>query len=112
MKHWFNEDILFRLTVLSVGNDNRTENHCRAGHETGDVYEFGYGCPKDFCQKSMIQLFPILEAARSGGDLRNLGGNKVNEKEFVCPDGVVRFKLEVLPHTENENFHTGGFYRE
>jgi len=37
-----------------------------------------------------------MEAARSGGDLRNLGGSDKHIMEFECPEGVVRFKLEAF----------------
>ncbi len=39
-------------------------------------------------------LFPIMEAVRSGGDLRNLGGFERYTMEFDCPDGIVRFRIE------------------
>ena len=38
-----------------------------------------------------------MEAARAGGDLRNLGGDSATSIRFCCPDGVVTFQLE----TEN-----------
>jgi len=37
-----------------------------------------------------------MEAVRSGGDLRNIGGSGKHVMEFDCPDGVVRFKLEAI----------------
>ena len=41
----------------------------------------------------MLKVFPIFEAVRSGGDLRNLGGAGEHEMEIVCPDGVVKFRI-------------------
>lgn len=43
----------------------------------------------------MLKLFPVMEAARAGGDLRNLGGDTENSITLCCPDGVVTFHLEV-----------------
>ena len=57
-----------------------------------------------------MMMFPIMEAVRSGGDLRNIGGGDAYAKELVCPDGCVIFRLTArkLGH---ENFHTGGLWR-
>lgn len=96
MKHWFNEEYCFKITVLSIKPDNEPVNHCRNGHEVGDEFTCEYGCPDKFCSKSMLKLFPLMEAIRSGGDLRNLGGRDKYIMEFDCPDGVVRFRLEAL----------------
>ena len=38
-------------------------------------------------------LYPLMEAVRSGGDLRNVGGSDKYEKDIVCPDGCVMFRL-------------------
>ena len=38
-------------------------------------------------------LYPLMEAIRSGGDLRNVGGSSKYEKDIVCPDGCVTFRL-------------------
>lgn len=96
MKNWYKEDYSFKITVLSVKPDNKPENHCRNGHEVGDEFTCEYGCPERFCSKSMLKLFPLMEAVRSGGDLCNLGGSDRHIIEFDCPDGVVRFKLEAI----------------
>lgn len=69
---WYKEDWQFQITVLSLEPDNKP-TRCRNGHEVGDQYNCTYGCPGEFCSKSMLKAFPIMEAARSGGDLRNLG---------------------------------------
>ncbi|MDF2686279.1 MAG: GCN5-related N-acetyltransferase, partial [Clostridia bacterium] len=94
MKRWYTEEYSFKITVLAVKPDNRPERHCRNGHEVGDEFFCEYGCPSGFCSKSMFKLFPLMEAVRSGGDLRKLGGIERSIMEFGCPDGVVRFRLE------------------
>jgi uncharacterized repeat protein (TIGR04076 family) len=96
MKNWYKEEYSFKITVASVGADNKPEN-CRNGHEVGDIYECGYGCPSGFCSKSMAKLFPLMEAVRSGGDLSNLlAGATKHSGKFYCPDGVVVFRLEAF----------------
>ena len=96
MHNWYkeNEEFRFKITVLKVGLDNNPVGHCRNGHEVGDTFVCEYGCPGGFCSKSMAKLFPLQEAVRSGGDLRNLGGSAQYTIEFCCPDGVVWFRLE------------------
>lgn len=95
MKRFIQEDCSFKISVIAGKNNNGVID-CRNGHEIGDTYTCEYGCPKDFCQKSMLKAFPIMEAARAGGDLRNLGGNTKDSIDFCCPDGVVTFCLEVI----------------
>lgn len=89
MKKKHKEKYSFRITVIKVRND------CRNGHEAGDTYVCEYGCPKDFCSKSIMKLFPYMEVVRSDGDLRNIRwkGTK-NTTEFWCPDNEVLFKFE------------------
>ncbi len=59
----------------------------------------------------MMMLFPLMEAVRSGGDLRNVGGDDRYGKTVVCPDGCVMFRLTAKP-LGNENFFVGGFWKE
>jgi len=92
MKSWYQEDWEFRIEIMAVGTDNKPTN-CRMGYEPGDAFTCQYGCPQDFCSKSMMKVFPILEAVRSEGDLRNLGGSGKHEMEIVCPDGIVKFRI-------------------
>ena len=61
------------------------------------------------CSKTMMMLYPLMEAVRSGGDLANLGGDGKYTKTIVCPDGCVIFRLTATP-LGNENFHQGGFW--
>ena len=115
MKKWYDEEYAWRIEVTGFVHGSRTENYCRNGEEIGDVYTCTYGCPVNqdghgVCSKAMMMMFPIMEAVRSGGDLRKLGGSGAYTKELVCPDGCVIFRMtaEKLDH---ENFHTGGFWR-
>ena len=94
MKRFFKEDFVFRITVVNGKKNSNGEIDCRNGHEIGDAYSCEYGCPADFCQKAMLKAFPIMEAVRAGGDLRNLGGDSATSIRFCCPDGVVTFQLE------------------
>lgn len=124
MNKWYNEEYSFTIEVIAVSHDNKTENHCRNGDEVGDIYRCTYDCPvnqygRGICQKSMMLIFQMLEAVRSGGDLRKIGGyspmgNVIDNplcKEFVCPDGVVTYRLTAEKLNDN-NFHTGGFYKD
>lgn len=95
MKRFIAEGTAFEITVTG-GKANRSGAlDCRNGHEVGDSYICEYGCPADFCQKAMLKAFPIMEAARAGGDLRMLGGEAADTMDFCCPDGVVQFQLKV-----------------
>ena len=96
MKRWMQEDVSFVLTVVDGKKNADGRLDCRNGHEIGDVYRCEYGCPADFCQKSMLKAFPIMEAVRAGGSLRNLGGGSDRRIRFCCPDGVVIFELEAI----------------
>lgn len=116
MNKWYDEEYGFTIEVTAVSHDNSTVNHCRNGEEVGDVYKCTYDCPvnaqgRGICQKSMAVLFPVMEAVRSGGDLRNLGGDSSLSKELLCPDGVVKYRL-TAQRLGGENFHTGCFYKE
>ena len=92
MKKWYQEDWRFKIEVLSVGRENKAEE-CRLGLEPGDTFECAYGTPPDFCPTSFIKIFPAMEVVRCDGDLRNLGGDCPCEITFICPDGVVLFKV-------------------
>lgn len=114
MKKWYDEEYEFRIEVTGFAKGNRTEHYCRNGEEIGDVYTCTYGCPvnaagEGICSKAMMVLFPVMEAVRSGGDLKNLGGSGKYTKEVMCPDGCVQFRLTARPRG-GENFHRGGFW--
>ncbi len=96
MNRFIIEDVHFKITVVDGKNALLGRLDCRNGHEIGDSYACGYECPQDFCQKCMLKAFPIMEAARAGGDLRLLGGEEKDKMEFTCPDGTVTFLLEVF----------------
>ena len=90
------------------------ERYSSNGEEIGDVYKCTYGCPVNeegygICSKTMMMLYPLMEAVRSGGDLTKVVGDGKYSKTVVCPDGCVIFKLTAKP-LGNENFHTGGFW--
>lgn len=114
MKKWYAEEFEWEIEVIGFLRGDHTERYCRNGEEIGDKYTCTYGCPvnadgQGICSKTMTQMFPIMEAVRSGGDLRKIGGDGEYSKTIVCPDGCVIFKMTARK-TGNENFHTGGFY--
>lgn len=114
MKKWYAEEYEWTIEVTGFLRGDKTERYCRNGEEIGDVYTCTYGCPvnKDgqgICSKCMSVMFPIMEAVRSGGDLRKIGGSGQYTRDVVCPDGCVMFRLTAKP-LGNENFHTGGFW--
>ena len=92
MKKWYHEDWFFKIEVVRVGKENIAEE-CRLGLEPGDTFECAYETPSGFCPTSSLKIFPGMEVIRCGGDLQNIGGNSANETTFVCPDGVVLFKV-------------------
>ncbi|MGI6173595.1 MAG: TIGR04076 family protein [Christensenellales bacterium] len=102
MKKWYDEEYAFTVEVIGFLHGEHTEGYCRNGEEIGDRYTCTYGCPVNgdghgICPKTMMMLFPLMEAIRSGGDLTNLGGESNYDKTIVCPDGCVRFRLTATP---------------
>lgn len=113
MNKWYDEEYGFEVEVVGFLRGDTTVRYCRNGEEVGDRYACTYGCPvnadgQGICPKAMLLLFPLMEAVRSGGDLRNLGGDRY-VKDVVCPDGNVVFRLTARP-LGGENFFTGRFY--
>lgn len=92
MKPWYHEDWRFTIQVVHVGQEDQSEA-CRLGLEPGDTFDCAYGTPAGFCPTAYIKLFPCLEVVRCAGDLRNLGGTAPDETTWLCPDGVVLFRL-------------------
>jgi uncharacterized repeat protein (TIGR04076 family) len=92
VKKWYPEDWRFKIEVMRVGKENKAEE-CRLGLEPVDTFECTYGTPRDFCPTAFMKIFPAMEAARCGGDWRNFGTQSPLEMHFVCPDGVVSFKV-------------------
>jgi len=92
MKKWYPEDWHFKIEVTRVGKEDKAEE-CRIGLEPGDTFECAYGTPGDFCPTAFIKIFPAMEVARCGGDWRKFGGESQYKMDFVCPDGVVTFKV-------------------
>ena len=98
MKKWYDEEYEFQVEVTGFLRGDHTERYCRNGEEVGDKYTCTYGCPVNaqgwgICSKTMMMLYPLMEAVRSGGDLENLGGDGKYSKTIVCPDGCVMFRL-------------------
>ena len=98
MKKWYDEEYEWKIEVIGFLRGDHTERYCRNGEEVGDVYTCTYGCPVNaqgygICSKAMLQMFPIMEAVRSGGDLTRIGGSGPYTKDIVCPDGNVIFRL-------------------
>lgn len=116
MKKWYDEEYEFEIEVTGFLRGDHTERYCRNGEEIGDKYFCTYGCPVNkngygICSKTMMMLYPIMEAVRNGGDMTKIGGDSKYTKTIVCPDGCVMFRLTAKP-TGKENFHTGGFWKE
>lgn len=114
MKKWYDEEYEFDIEVVGFLRGDKTERYCRNGEEIGDKYTCTYGCPvnKDgqgICSKTMGVLFPLMEAVRSGGDLKNVGGDGKYTKTVVCPDGCVIFRLTAKP-TGKPNIFNGEFF--
>ena len=114
MKKWYDEEFEFTVEVTGYLRGDKPERYCRNGEEIGDRYTCTYGCPVNaqgygICSKTMLMLYPIMESLRSGGDLRNIGGDGPYEKTIVCPDGCVLFRLCAKP-LGSENFYRGKFY--
>ena len=94
MKTFISEDWIFTLTV--AGGKKRPDGRldCRCGFEEGDRFSCEYACPGGFCPKVLMKAFPMMEAVRSGGSLKALGGQSDHCLEFVCPDGVILLRLQ------------------
>ena len=111
MKKWYDEEYEFEVEVIGFLRGAHTER--RNVEEIGDRYSCTYGCPINaqgfgIWSKTMVMLYPIMEAVRSGGDLEKVGGDGRYSKTIVCPDGCVIFRLTAKP-LGNENFFTGKF---
>ena len=83
MKKWYDEEYEFTVEVTGFLHGDHTERYCRNGEEIGDVYKCTYGCPVNadgygICSKTMMMLYPLMEAVRSGGDLTKVGGDGEN----------------------------------
>lgn len=114
MKKWYDEEYEWEIEVIGFLRGNSTEHYCRNGEEIGDKYTCTYGCPvnadgQGICSKTMMIMFPIMEAVRSGGDLENIGVTSKYSKDIVCPDSCVMFRL-TSKKLGNENFYKGKFF--
>lgn len=116
MNKWYEEELQWEIEVLGYLRGDSAVGYCRNGEEIGDTYTCTYGCPvnkagQGICPKVMLLLYPLMEAARSGGDLIKLGGDGTYSKNVVCPDGCVLFRLTGKKVGE-QNFFTGDFLRQ
>ncbi len=114
MKKWLDEEYEFEIEVVGYLRGDKPEHYCRNGEEVGDKYTCTYGCPvnsqgQGICPKLMMVMFPVMEAVRSGGDLRNIGGEDRYTKTIVCPDGCVMFRLTAKPTGEPNCFRENMF---
>ena len=114
MKKWLEEEYAFEVEVIGYLRGAHPEHYCRNGEEIGDRYTCTYGCPVNgegcgICSKTMMMLYPLMEAVRSGGDLENLGGDGKYSKVIVCPDGCVMFRLTAKPLGNPNPFRSGCF---
>jgi uncharacterized repeat protein (TIGR04076 family) len=109
MKKWYDEEFEWEIKVIRFLHGNDTVGYCRNGEEIGDTYITTYGCPvnkngQGICSKVISIMFPIMEAVRAGGDLRNIGGSDTYTKDVVCPDGCVVFRMTAKRTNENNFF--------
>ena len=114
MKKWLDEEYEFEVEVTGYLRGDKPEGLCRNGEEIGDKYSCTYGCPVNqegfgICSKTMMMLYPLMEAIRSGGDLRNVGGSDRHVKDIVCPDGCVMFRLTARRIGEGNPFISKAF---
>ena len=111
MRKWLDEEFEFEIEVMGYLRGNQAEGFCRNGEEIGDRYTCTYGCPVNsdgygICSKTMMMLYPIMEAVRSGGDLRKIGGTDEYEKDIVSLGFIAGdFKAELL--TKVDRFAIG-----
>lgn len=71
MKKWYDEEYEFEIEVIGFLRGDHTERYCHNGEEIGDKYTCTYGCPVNedgygICSKTMMMLYPLMEAVRSG----------------------------------------------
>ena len=98
MDKWYNDEYGFTVEVIGYLRGDSPRGMCRNGEQIGDVYTYDYGCPVNqqgygICPKTMMLLYPLMEAVRSGGSLEMVGGSGKYTKDIVCPDGCVIFRL-------------------
>ena len=92
MKKWYDEEYEFEIEVVGFLRGDHTEHYCRNGEEIGDKYHCTYGCPVNadgcgICSKTMMMLYPLMEAVRSGGDLENIGGTAALRASVAVENG-------------------------
>ena len=116
MKKWFDEEYEFTVEVVGFLRGDHTERYCRNGEEIGDQYSCTYGCPVNqdgfgICSKTMMMLYPLMEAVRSGGDLENLGGDGKYTKTIVCPGEEIVLDAHVFRDPDGSAVSSGLKYK-
>lgn len=111
MHKWYDEEYEFTVEVTGFLRGDKTEHYCRNGEQIGDIYHCTYGCPVNgqgygICSKTMMMLYPIMEAVRSGGDLTNIGGFQ----DHRLPGRVCDVPLHRQAHRERKLLQGKVFY--
>ena len=112
MKKWYDEEYEFEVEVVGFLRGERTERYCRNGEEVGDRYTCTYGCPVNaqgygICSKTMMLLYPIMEAVRSGAldeaalDRYEANPNTMDKLDIVAE--ATGYANLLLRHLEKEN---------
>lgn len=109
MKKWYDEEYEFEIEVTGFLRGDHTEHYCRNGEEVGDKYTCTYGCPVNkegygICSKTMMMLYPLMEAVRSGGNLENLGGDGKYSKMIM--EHIRKIRAKFAAHTLHNYIET------
>jgi len=88
MRKWYDMEYEWEIKVIGFLRRDHTERYCRNGEEVGDKYTCTYGCPvnangQGICSKSMMLMFPIMEAVRSGGNLESIRGTSKYSEDLL-----------------------------
>lgn len=86
---FWNEPVQFKVTVIKEGN-------CRAGHKTGETFEFMWNTPEGLCGESFVGMYPVLHSLRVKGDMRELGSLHRNVRVYNCPSRVIQFEITAI----------------
>lgn len=98
MNKWIIEDWSFGIEVI----DGEAKN-CRLGLEKGDRFHFQYETPQGFCPRAIMDIYPLCEVIRCGGDFTYRGAKEKDRIELPCPCHCVRFRLTAFPINRNES---------
>jgi uncharacterized repeat protein (TIGR04076 family) len=81
------EPVQYNISVIKEGA-------CRAAHHVGETFEFAWKTPAGMCPESFVGMYPLLEALRVLGDMRELGSPQRNRRVYTCPSRVIQFQIE------------------